>query len=69
MSSSNPLHLYDLVSEDDYRTAVENLLINVRESGTGLYIHNYSDLAMFTSGAWDNPAVRVCRGLITEGNF
>lgn len=66
MSSSNPLHLYDLVSEDDYRTAVENRLINVRESGTGLYIHNYSDLAMFTSGAWDNPAVRVCRGLITD---
>lgn len=60
----------DLVHPANLAAAQEGKLVNVRESGDGQRIYNYSDLAMYTPGAWDNPAVRQCRGLIvdTEGD-
>lgn len=59
------MHMFDLFSEEDFTAARADKLINIRESGEGLLIYNYSDSAMYTPGAWDNPAVRICRGLIT----
>lgn len=57
--------MFDLFSKAEYQAARTDGLITVREDGAGLFIHNYSDAAMFTEGAWTNPAVRGCRGLIT----
>lgn len=58
--------LHDLVDAADLASAIEARLINVRESDDGLRIYNYSDLAVYTPGAWDNPAVRQCRGLVVD---
>ena len=60
------MHIFDLFSEEDLQTARDAKLINIREADDGQLIYNYTDLAMFTAGAWDNPAVRRCRGLITS---
>jgi RNA ligase len=56
----------DLVNMDELRTAIEARLINVRSADDGQLIYNYSDAAMYTPGAWDSMAVRICRGLITD---
>lgn len=58
--------LFDLVSKSDLEAAIEAKLITVRDDGAGLRILNYSDAAMYTPGAWDNPAVRTCRGIIVD---
>lgn len=60
------MNLYDLVSPADLRAARDAKLINIRESGDGQRILNYSDAAMWTPGAWDSNAVRQCRGLIVD---
>src|SRR5262245_463341 len=65
------LRIFDLFTKADYSRAREDKLVNVRFSsqdsgGEGLAIYNYTDAALYTLGAWDNPAVRVCRGLIVD---
>lgn len=60
------MKLFDLVNELDLRRGIADKLIKVRESGDGQRILNYTDAAMRTPGAWDNPAVRICRGLIID---
>lgn len=60
------MHLYDLINRDDLERGISEKLINIREAHDGQRIYNYSDAALFTPGAWDNPAVRQCRGLITD---
>lgn len=59
-------HLHDVVNKDDLARALAERLVNIRESHDGQRILNYSDAAMYTPGAWDNPAVRACRGLIVD---
>lgn len=61
--------LWDIVERSDFDAAVEAGLIAVREDGTGLRILNYTDRAIYTPGAWDNPAVRVCRGVIVDESW
>lgn len=63
---THSITLFDLVSESDFNSATDAKLITIREDGGGLRILNYSDAAMYTAGAWDNPAVRQCRGLIVD---
>lgn len=58
--------LYDIVNPEELAAGIEAKLINVRESDDGQRIYNYSDAAMYTPAAWDNPAVRACRGLIVN---
>lgn len=60
------MNLFDLIQQSDYEAAVEDKLITVRDDDAGLRILNYSDAAMYTPGAWENPAVRTCRGLIVD---
>lgn len=64
--NTHTITLFDLFTEGDYRAAIEGKLVNVREDGEGLRILNYSDSAIYTPGAWDNSAVRQCRGLIVD---
>lgn len=63
---THSITLFDLVSKTDFNSATDAKLITIREDGFGLRILNYSDAAMYTPGAWDNPAVRQCRGLIVD---
>lgn len=56
----------DLVDQDALATALENKWINIRYADDGQRIYNYSDLAMFDKGAWENSAVLQCRGLIVS---
>lgn len=58
-------HLVDIMNIDDYTRALNEGLIQAHPSGDGLLIHNYTQKAMHHPGAWDNEAVRICRGLIT----
>lgn len=60
------MHIDDLIDPTDLARGIADKLIAVRESSDGDLIHNYTDAAMYTPGAWDNPAVRQCRGLITD---
>lgn len=60
------MKLYELVTKEDLDKALAEGMVKVRPSGDGQSIYNYSDAAMYTPGAWDNPAVRVCRGLIVD---
>lgn len=60
------MKLYDLLDEGDLDQAIREKLVNVRDSGDGHRIYNYSDSAIYTPGAWDSPAVRQCRGLIVD---
>lgn len=66
MHSTN---LFDLVTRADFDAAAEAKLITIRDDGAGLRILNYSDAAMYTPGAWANPAVRQCRGLIVDDEW
>lgn len=60
------MHINELINPADLERGINDKLINVRESGDGQRIYNYGDAALYTPGAWDNPAVRQCRGLITD---
>ncbi|MCW2785216.1 MAG: 2-5 ligase [Marmoricola sp.] len=60
------MNLYDLINKADLDRGIAEKMINVRFDGDGQRIYNYSDAAMYTPGAWDNPAVRQCRGLIVN---
>lgn len=60
------MYVHDLIDPADLDRGINERLINVRHSDDGQRIYNYSDAAMYTSGAWDNPAVRQCRGLIAD---
>lgn len=62
------MRFQDLVDPDALAAALDAKLINVRYADDGQAIYNYSDLAMFTPGAWDNSAVRQCRGLIVSAD-
>lgn len=56
----------DLVDPRELARGIEQRLIGVREHEDGTLIYNYTDAAMYTPGAWENPAVRQCRGLIVR---
>lgn len=58
--------LNELVDRDDLARGIADGLIASRPSGDGQTIHNYTSAALWTAGAWDNPAVRQCRGLISD---
>lgn len=63
------MNLFTLIPRPAYEAAVAGKLISVREDGAGLRILNYTDAALYTPGAWDNPAVRVCRGIIVDQDW
>lgn len=60
------MNLFDIITRTDLARAVDEKLITVRDDRAGLRILNYSDAALYTPGAWDNPAVRTCRGVIVD---
>ena len=61
--------LSDLVHPEDLNAALTLGLVSARTSDDGaLTIYNYTDSAMYTPGAWDNPAVRQCRGVIVDAS-
>ena len=61
------MKLDQLVNPDDLQAAINDKLISIRVSPDGHdRILNYTDAAMYTPGAWGNPAVRTCRGLIVD---
>lgn len=60
------MKLRDLIDPADLRRAMDEKLVKVQYSGDGQRVYNYTDAAMYTEGAWDNPAVRICRGLIVD---
>lgn len=60
------MYLDELIRPADLERGIADRLINVRHSDDGQRIYNYSDAAMYTPGSWENPAVRQCRGLITN---
>lgn len=62
------ISMWDLFSREDLKDALKEGLINVRYSSWGWRILNYSSRAPYTNGAWDNPAVTTCRGLIVDEN-
>lgn len=55
-----------IVDPRELARGIEQNLITIRESGDGQHIYNYSDAAIYTPGAWENPAVRQCRGIIVD---
>lgn len=63
------MNLFDLFTRADYGRAVAERLITVRSDDAGLRILNYSDAALYTPGAWDNPAVRACRGIVVDDDW
>lgn len=61
------MHMTDLMSLKDLARAIEDGLVKAQEDvSTGFLIYNYTARAMVLPGAWDNPAVRICRGLIVD---
>ncbi len=60
------MDLNDLVVPADLARALDEKMVGIREASDGQRIYNYTDAALYTPGAWDNPAVRQCRGLITD---
>ena len=60
------MNLFDYVDKTELEQAIEGGLVNIRESGDGMEIYNYSKSAQITSGAWDIEAVRKCRGIIVH---
>lgn len=68
---TTPVHLSDILDPEDLRAAHSRGLISIQPSttasgGSGLHIYNYTSRATYTRGAWNNPAVRACRGLIVD---
>ena len=66
MSYGSPMtQIFDLFSESDLSDAIAAKLVKAtKHPDCDDVIFNYTDAAMWTPGAWENPAVRVCRGLI-----
>lgn len=62
------MQIEDIVDTGDLECGIADGLIKVREYPDGYRIYNYTDAAMYTPGAWDNEAVRKCRGIITDGD-
>lgn len=61
------MNLYDLMTAEDLDAAQSQGLIRFQEHPRlPLHIWNYTDKAVYTPGAWGNPAVRLCRGLIVD---
>lgn len=61
------MHMTDLMSLKDLTQAIEDGFVRVQEDiYHGFLIYNYTSLAMVRPEAWDNPAVRICRGLIVD---
>lgn len=63
--------LREIVNMDDLRQGIDDGFITIRKSSEQsphdqFMILNYSKTAQITKGAWDNPAVRICRGLIID---
>lgn len=59
--------LGDIMDLGDLANAMDAGLVKAQyHPSLPLAIHNYTAEAQFTKGAWDNPAVRLCRGLITD---
>lgn len=56
----------DLVDPRELTRGIDQKLITIREHHDGALIYNYSDAALYTPGAWENPAVRQCRGLVVR---
>lgn len=54
----------DIVNEYDLNRGIEDKFIKKQTNEKGLSIYNYTDPAMYTKGAWDNQAVRKCRGIV-----
>lgn len=63
------MNLFSIIDRTDLDRALAAKLINIRDDGAGLRILNYTDAALYTPGAWDNPAVRVCRGIIVDDQW
>lgn len=63
------MNLFDIITREDFDKALADKLITIRDDGAGLRILNYSDAAMYTDGAWTNPAVRTCRGVIVDDDW
>lgn len=62
------MHIFDIFSEEDLDIALEQNLVSVRTHASlpNRVIYNYTPKAPYTLGAWDNPAVSNCRGIITD---
>lgn len=60
------MRLADLVDPGDLARGIADGLIGARDADDGQRIFNYTDAALYTPGAWANPAVRQCRGLIVD---
>lgn len=59
------MDIIDIMNMDDLAIALANGLVSVQEHPVdNLYIYSYTKKAQTTPGAWENPAVRLCRGLI-----
>ena len=61
------IYLNELVDPRELKRGMDQKLIAMRThpDEPNLAIYNYTDAALYTPGAWENPAVRQCRGLIT----
>lgn len=60
-------HIDDLFDREQLNKALEAGLIRRQEHpDLPRRIYNYTQRAVVTPGAWDNPAVLACRGLITD---
>lgn len=58
------MHMTDLMSLKDLARAIEDGLVKAQEDvSTGFLIYNYTARAMVLPGVWDNPAVRIQRGI------
>ena len=61
------MYMTDLMSLKDLTQAIEDGFVKAQEDAhTGFLIYNYTARAMIQPEAWDNPAVRICRGLIVD---
>lgn len=56
----------DLIAPDLLHDALDQGLVATRDSRDGFTILNYTERAVYTPGAWSNPATRICRGLIAD---
>lgn len=56
-------------NDSDVANALEQgLVFSVDDPTTGYRLYSYSKSAPYTPGAWDNPFVRIARGLIVDMN-
>lgn len=60
-------HIKDILDVDALHEAIGSGMVTARvQQVTGHVIYNYSKKAPYTPGAWDNPVIRMCRGLIVS---